>query len=93
MTDAEAAAAANQGQAQQLWLLRDSREKLRIRELHVGEAGIDVRRARGVQQTGEPKTVDEPLDLAGSHGLLFEIDEMNRNAALFEEPLGGAHGR
>ena len=92
MSDAELVGGADQRQAQELRVPRDSFEKLRVRHFEVFQSGIDVGFAFGIEERGQSETADESLDLAGGHGFLFQIYELNLCAAFFEESFGGAGG-
>ena len=72
---------------------QDLREKLRVRHLHVSQTGVDPGFAFSVNHARKREALDEPADLAWRHGLLLQVDEMNRDAALFEKPFGGAGRR
>jgi len=92
VTDAEVVSGADQGEAQELRLFPDAGEKFRVGRPEVGEAGVDPWPARGVHEGGETETIDEPADFARRHRFAVEIDEVDGNAALLKEPLGGADG-
>ncbi len=64
-----------------------------LRHLQVLQAGIDIGGAVAVQQLVQAKPLHESSDLARRHGLFLQIDELKHNAALLEEPLGGACSR
>ena len=92
MTDAEEVRATDQRQTQQRWLLFNFREEFRIRHLHVFESGIEPRFAFAIHDPSERKAISETPDFARRHWLLFQVDKMNRNSALFEEAVGCARG-
>ena len=92
MADADSVGATDQGQAEQCWFPFDFREEFGIRQLHVLEAGVDPFFAFGIDDAGEGEAVGETADFAWGHGLQFQVDEMDSDAAFFEEAFGGAGG-
>ena len=89
MPNAQPVAGANEWQPEQPWIPLDPLQQIGIGGLQVLESGVDVSRALGVKQSRQAKPIDEPLDLRECHGLLLQIDQVDRHAAFFEESLGG----
>lgn len=55
----------------------------------VAEPGLAPGAPVGVRQGPRSQPVDEASELAGGDRLAAEVDELDRQAALAEEPLGG----
>ena len=53
------------------------------------EAGVDVGGAFGVEELRQAEALDEALDLTRRHGFLLQVDRLDRDAAFFEQALGG----
>jgi hypothetical protein len=92
VTDGELIPAAHERQFQQLWVGFDAGEPAGFANAHVLEPSLNVGFAGVVEERRQAKALDEAADFAGGHGLLFEIDEVDLDAALLEEALGGASG-
>ena len=90
--DAELCAGTHERQPEQLWFSIDLRKQVGVGDLEVLEPGINVGRTLAIHQLQQSEPIDESLDFAGRHRLPIQIDEMNRDAALFEESLGRARG-
>ena len=82
----------DQGEQQQLGVAFDSLEEFWVRETEVFETGIHVGGTLPIDQPGQGETVDEAFQLTGRHRFLLQIDQMQSDAALLEEALGGAGG-
>ena len=90
MTDAEPIGAADERQAKQFWRAFDAAQHLCIGELHVLKSSVDVLFRFVVEQSGQGKALDETVDFTSGHWLLFQINHVNGDAALFEETFSGA---
>jgi hypothetical protein len=93
VTDADAFARADERKPQQFRVALDTCQQFGIGELEVLQPRIDIGCPIRVQKRMQTEPIDKPLDLGGRHGLLLQIDELNRDAALFEEAFGGTARR
>ena len=73
-SDAEPVGGTDQGQAEQLGVPLDALQQLGVGHFQIPEAGVQVSGALRVDELAQAEPVDEPLDLAGRHGLLIQID-------------------
>jgi hypothetical protein len=88
--DAQPLVGPNQGQAEQLGLPLDAPQQIGIGHLELFQSGVHVGLAFAVEQSVQTEPIDEPLVLAGRHGFLVQVHELNHRAALLEEPFRGA---
>lgn len=90
MADANAGAAADEGKFEEARVAVRFFEQIGIGDADVFEAGVVVGGAFGIDQSVEFEAVDEAFAFARGHGLDFEVDEVDGDAAFFEEPFSGA---
>ena len=65
----------------------DALHQLPLRELQILQPAVDVSLPLGIEQPVPAEAIDEPLDFPRGNGFLFEIDHLDRGAALFEKSL------
>jgi hypothetical protein len=88
VTGGDLVSVAHEGQAKQRRRRQQALDELAIVEAHPGEAGVAVGRRALVEERPGTEAIDEPPKLASGDRLPGQVDLMDRDPPLLEEPDG-----
>ena len=79
----------DQRQAEQSLVGQDPLGQLGVAHGQVAQARVTVDTTLAVDESGRAEPLDEPTQLAGRHGLAPQVDKVDGDPALLEEPQRG----